>query len=277
MTFSILMVVLTMSASNFSPRALAGFMRDRTNQNTLGILLGSFSFGATGILLTRLEFYDGRYLGLILLTTLVLGFLTLGALVYFIHHTATSVQITDLVLRLHHEADHALSQSLRLAESEKESNTPAVLRLFHLAVENDVVVHVLRHAGEFAARRRPLCQVWPAALVVVTLLGVLRDLASVTNDRARRQLIGKMMRAIAELALEQLSFEREREQVQHAIGRLSFDDSDMPDSVKLRDNAGSFKGGRNLMLVPAAPAHVQECMEDNILDAASCVQQKTRF
>ena len=151
MTFSILMVVLTMSASNFSPRALAGFMRDRTNQNTLGILLGSFSFGATGILLTRLEFYDGRYLGLILLTTLVLGFLTLGALVYFIHHTATSVQITDLVLRLHHEADHALSQSLRLAESEKESNTPAVLRLFHLAVENDVVVHVLRHAGEFAA------------------------------------------------------------------------------------------------------------------------------
>lgn len=71
---------------------------------------------------------------------------------------------------------------------------------------------------ENSLRRRPLCQVWPAALVVVTLLGVLRDLASVTNDRARRQLIGKMMRAIAELALEQLSFEREREQVQHAMG-----------------------------------------------------------
>lgn len=213
-------------------------------------------------------------------------------------------------------------------------------RLFQLAVENDVVVHVLRHAGEFATRGLPLCQVWPAAkltqeladalrgayavgaqrtaekdplvgmellaevavralspgindpntavnclhylgdllvrvaghelprqvlrderslrvviatpdfrdflersvlaiagagaghvLVVVTLLGVLRDMASVTHDRARRQLIGKMVQAIAELALKQLSFERE--QVQDAMGRLSFDESDVPGNVSL--------------------------------------------
>lgn len=173
-TFSILMVVLIMAASSFSPRALAGFMRDRVDQNTLGMFLGAFAFGVGGIVLLQPgpASYDQRFLGLFLLLTVVLGCLVLGALVYFIHHTATALQIGNLVVRLHGEADAALGRFLEHAESEREpSKVPADLpleppgtvaaeaagyiqvldrdRVFRLAVAHDLVVIVRRHTGDF--------------------------------------------------------------------------------------------------------------------------------
>ena len=352
-TFSILMVVLTMTASNFSPRAVSGFMRDRVDQNTLGMFLGAFAFSMAGILLLRPGSYDERFLGLLLLITVIVAFLVLFALVYFIHHTATAVQITSLVVRLHREADDALARFLKRAENEKDqSKTPAMLpseppgsvdahsagyiqvldrdRIFGLAVANDLVVRVLRHTGDFATRGIALCEVWPAdrltvevadgfraayaigaqrtaerdpllgmellaeiavralspgindpntavncldylgdllvrmashelprhemhddegrlrlvvavpgfrdflersllgiasagaghARVVLTLLGVLRDMASVTQDRVRCCTIEKAARGIADLALQQLVFERERDQVREAMEKL---------------------------------------------------------
>lgn len=352
-TFSILMVVLTMTASNFSPRALSGFMGDRVDQNTLGVFLGAFAFGMGGILLLRPASYDPRFLGLLLLITVIVAFLVLVALVYFIHHTATAVQITSLVVRLHGEADDAIARFLKCAENEKDqSKVPAVLpseppgsvdahsvgyiqvldrdRVLGLAVAHDLVVRVLRHTGDFATRGIALCEVWPDdrltaevadgfraayavgaqrtaesdpllsmellaeiavrtlspgindpntavncldylgdllvriaghelpwqemhddegrlrvvvatpdfrdflersllgiasagaghARVVLTLLGVLRHTASVTQDRARCSIIERAARGITDLALQKLVFEREREQVREAMETL---------------------------------------------------------
>ncbi|WP_408870031.1 DUF2254 family protein [Elioraea sp.] len=72
-TFSILMVVMTMTASTFSPRVLSGFMRDPVDQNTIGLFLGGFAFGAGGIVLLQPEqaYYDPRPLGLVLLITVI--------------------------------------------------------------------------------------------------------------------------------------------------------------------------------------------------------------
>ena len=44
LTFSIVMVVLTMASSQFGPRLLSNFMRDRGNQFVLGGFLGSFLY-----------------------------------------------------------------------------------------------------------------------------------------------------------------------------------------------------------------------------------------
>jgi uncharacterized membrane protein len=58
------------------------------------------------------------------------------------------------------------------------------------------------------------------ARVVLTLLGVLRNMASVTQDRARCSMIEKAARGITDLALQKLVFEREREQVREAMETL---------------------------------------------------------
>ncbi len=352
-TFSILMVVLTMTASTFSPRALSGFMRDGVNQNTLGIFLGGFAFGVTGILLLRLASYSEHFLGLFVLVAMAVAFTVLGALVYFIHHTATEVQITNLVLRLHKEAEAVLTRFLAMEKAGREqarglamlpSDPPGAVnalaagyvevldqdRLLALAAQHDLVLRVTRRAGEFATGGMPLCHAWPAdrlteaaadgirsayavgaqrttesdpllgmellaeiavralspgindpntavnclnylgdllvriarhdlprlamhdeegrlrlviatpdfraflersllgiagagaghVQVVLALLGVLHDIATVTQDRARRTLIGQTARAIATLSLDQLALEREREQLQEALETL---------------------------------------------------------
>jgi len=261
--------------------------------------------------------------------------------------------VTNLVVRLHGEADDGLQRFLRSAESAKGQPTAtAVLpsepsgavnaraagyiqvldrdRVLGLAVAHNLVVHVLRHTGDFATRGIALCEVWPAerltaevadvfraayavgaqrtaesdpllgmellaeiavralspgindpntavncldylgdllvriasdemprqemrddkgrlrvvvaapdfhdflersllgiasagashARVVLTLLSVLRDTASVTQDRARCCIIEKAARGIADLALQKLVFEREREQVREAMEKL---------------------------------------------------------
>jgi uncharacterized membrane protein len=58
------------------------------------------------------------------------------------------------------------------------------------------------------------------ARVVLTLLRVLRDVASVTESRARSCAIEKAARSIADLALRKLAFERKREQVHEAMAKL---------------------------------------------------------
>jgi uncharacterized membrane protein len=58
------------------------------------------------------------------------------------------------------------------------------------------------------------------ARVVLTLLRVLHDVASVTRERDRCSMIEKAASAIADLALQKLAFEREREQVKAAMAKL---------------------------------------------------------
>jgi uncharacterized membrane protein len=229
-TFSILMVVLIMAASSFSPRALAGFMRDRVDQSTLGMFLGSFAFGVGGIVLLEPGpgIYDQRFLGLLLLLTVGLGCLVLGAFVYFIHHTATALQIGNLVARLHGEADAALGRFLAHAERERQpSRAPADLpleppgtvaseaagyvqvldrdRVFRLSVAHDLVVVVRRHTGDFATRGIALCEVWPATSLTAEVTDGLRAAYAVGAQRAteRDPLFG--LELLAEIALRALS------------------------------------------------------------------------
>ena len=42
--FAILLMTLTLASTQFSPRILISFVRDRTTQGTLGVFLGTFSY-----------------------------------------------------------------------------------------------------------------------------------------------------------------------------------------------------------------------------------------
>ncbi|HXQ41490.1 MAG TPA: DUF2254 family protein, partial [Candidatus Udaeobacter sp.] len=42
--FAIMLMTLTLASTQFSPRILVGFVRDRTTQWTLGVFLGTFSY-----------------------------------------------------------------------------------------------------------------------------------------------------------------------------------------------------------------------------------------
>jgi uncharacterized membrane protein len=47
--FAIPLMTLTLASTQFSPRILISFVRDRTTQWTLGVLLGTFSYCLTAL------------------------------------------------------------------------------------------------------------------------------------------------------------------------------------------------------------------------------------
>src|SRR6202011_3269365 len=91
--FSIILVTLTLASTQFGPRILRNFMRDRGTQLTLGtfvatfvyaiLALGSIGHGPKGDFVPHLSITVA--LGLVLAS--------LGVLIYFIHHIATSIQL----------------------------------------------------------------------------------------------------------------------------------------------------------------------------------------
>jgi uncharacterized membrane protein len=229
-TFSILMVVMTMTASTFSPRALSGFMRDRVDQNTIGLFVGGFAFGAGGIVLLQPEhaYYDPRHLGLVLLITVIGASVVLSALVYFIHYTATALQISNLIAHIYRDADGALARFLVHSAREAKQATLApdfppeppgevaahepgyiqVLdreQVLRVAVTHDLLVRVISHTGDFATRGIALCEVWPAGRLTQEVADGLRTAYAVGTRRApeRDPLLG--MDLLAEIAVRALS------------------------------------------------------------------------
>ena len=227
-TFSILMVVLTMTASTFSPRALTGYMRDRVNQVTFGIFLGGFAFGITAASITRVNSSSQSLLALLVFVSAAVALVALGTLVYFIHHTATTVQITNLVLRLHGSADRTLGRFLDdLPRDRDDGAIPAAYRtgppatvdsrkagfvqvlaiqdLRDLAVEHDVVMRVIRRSGDFAVRGVALCEIWPSTRLSSNLADAVRRAYAIAEQRtaASDPLLG--IELLAEVAMRALS------------------------------------------------------------------------
>ncbi len=97
LVFSITIVALTLASTQFGPRILRNFVRDRGTQLTLGtfvatfvyavLALGSISHGANGDFVPHLSITIA--LGLVLAS--------LAVLIYFIHHVAKSIQLPEVI------------------------------------------------------------------------------------------------------------------------------------------------------------------------------------
>ncbi len=94
--FSINIAAIANVTSQFGPRLLTSFMEDRGNQITLGIFLGTFAYGMVGLSFIRdpSESAGGGYVSQIaLLVGMVTGLLSIGGLIWFIHHVADSLRV----------------------------------------------------------------------------------------------------------------------------------------------------------------------------------------
>ena len=88
-------VALQLSSTQFSPRLLRNFLRDRATQRVLGVYLATFVYSGAGLYTvgvsagTRTE----QFPRLAVTGAIVLLFATLGMVVYFADHLAHSLQI----------------------------------------------------------------------------------------------------------------------------------------------------------------------------------------
>jgi uncharacterized membrane protein len=95
--FSIILVTLTLASTQFGPRMLRNFIRDRGTQLTLGTFVATFVYSVL-VLVSVGSGSHGDFVPHIGVTvTLGLMVADLGVLIYFIHHTAISIQLPQVI------------------------------------------------------------------------------------------------------------------------------------------------------------------------------------
>jgi uncharacterized membrane protein len=92
-------VALQLSSTQFSPRLLRNFLRDRPNQVVLSAFVATFAYSAAGLYTVGVSAGNrtASYPRLAVSGALVLLFLSLGLLVYFADHLVHSIQVDAIM------------------------------------------------------------------------------------------------------------------------------------------------------------------------------------
>jgi uncharacterized membrane protein len=92
-------VALQLSSTQFSPRLLRNFLRDRPNQVVLSAFVATFAYCAAGLYTVGVSAGSrtASYPRLAVSGALVLLFISLGLLVYFADHLVHSIQVDAIM------------------------------------------------------------------------------------------------------------------------------------------------------------------------------------
>jgi uncharacterized membrane protein len=96
--FSLTVLSLQIASSQFSVRLLRSFLRDVPNQVVLAIFVCTFAYATGGLLTVGERAGGGEFVPKVAVTgSLVLAFVSIGALIYFLHHLVHSIQIDAII------------------------------------------------------------------------------------------------------------------------------------------------------------------------------------
>ena len=223
LVFSITIVVLQLASSQFSPRALRGFLRDRQNQLALGVFLGTFVYALVALREVRgQDGLVGRFIpGVTITVAFALVLLSVALFVQYIHHIAQSIRAVtiigriadetrDTIDRLHPNAGAlepetlpVLPGSLRQVVAEKHGVVASVdiERLVAIAADEGGTVALVPTLGDFVATGMPL-------LAVAGVEGRdddLRAAIDLADERDARQDVSFGLRQLVDVAERALS------------------------------------------------------------------------
>jgi uncharacterized membrane protein len=219
-------VALQLSSTQFSPRLLRNFLRDRPNQLVLSVFVGTFVYSAAGLFdvgISRGQRTD-QFARLAVTVAIVLLFVSLALLVFFADHLAHSLQV-DYIMRTVERNTLAVIRTLpagRTPPQVPEDATPVPARvsgyvqyvhderLASLANRYAVNVCLRPRVGEHVAAGTPLAWIWPvsrgaAASAVEAMERQMHPLVRIGFERTLEQDPGLGMRQLVDAACKALS------------------------------------------------------------------------
>ena len=108
--FSLTLSTLAQVSSQYTSRVLRNFMRDRANQVVLGFFVSIFVYCLI-VLRTIRGGDEGRFIpSLAVLMGLVLALVSIGVLIFFIHHMATAIQASSIIRHATEETHAAIGR-----------------------------------------------------------------------------------------------------------------------------------------------------------------------
>jgi len=108
-TFSMILVVLALASSQYTSRILRNFMRSRITQVVLGIFAGIFTYCLI-VLRTIRDGVDAFVPNLAVFFGFVMALGGVGALMFFIHHIASSIQASSIIASVAQETIAAIDR-----------------------------------------------------------------------------------------------------------------------------------------------------------------------
>ena len=188
--FSIMIVTLTLASTQFGPRMLRNFIRDRGTQVTLGTFVATFVY-ATLVLVSISPGPHGQpdFIPHLSVTVSVgLVAVSMGVLIFFIHHIATSIQLPQVIASIARDLRQAIELEAGTGRPELEAgpSVPELLRrmregggsvqapssgylqfirhetLTAIATEKGSVIRLLYRPGHFLVAGHTMAKVWPA-------------------------------------------------------------------------------------------------------------------
>lgn len=227
--YSVLMVPLTLAASQFGPRLLRNFLRDSFTHITLGSFLATIAF----CLLVLLQLRDeSQHLQpqVSINTAMLLGFCSFAVVVYFIHHVSVSIQApvlaADVSKKLHEaiEKEYPHPWTSENEEVVSANGLPARMpdktilaatsgyvqlrddeTLFQAAVKENAILQLLHEPGAFLTKETPLARVWSEAPLSLTLDATVQEAFITGPQRTLVQDVTFGINELVELALRALS------------------------------------------------------------------------
>ena len=229
--FSIMIVTLTLASTQFGPRMLRNFIRDRGTQVTLGTFVGTFVYSTLVLVSIGPGSRNADFVPHLSITVAVaLVSVSMGVLIYFIHHIATSIQLPQVIASIARDLSRAIDTESRgsatLAESgpsvaelltrmrEGGGTVPApssgylqFIRhetLVGLAAEKGAVIRLLHRPGHFVVRGSPLATVWPPG-AAPSVTRELRRAHITGSNRTLAQDLAFAVDQLVEIAIRALS------------------------------------------------------------------------
>lgn len=231
--FSVTVVAVQLASSQFSPRVLRGFLRDRFQQVVMGLLVGTFTYAMLTLGSSAPPVPD-----LTVAMAVLLALIALLAILGSIDHTARNMVVGEIVRRISDETLETVRRELPLAHpgqgadgddgSERSAVPPGppavvvaapwtgwvqqvdgggILRDLPAGASARMEVRV----GRFTVAGTPLVSVWPPTggsgeeLDADHLREVVDDSFAIGRSRTMQQDVGFGLRQLADIALRALS------------------------------------------------------------------------
>lgn len=225
--FSLTIIAVQLTASQFSPRVLRGLLQDRTSQNIIGVVVATFTFCLLVLAVTRSADPDAEEVlqNVSVTVAVVLSVIAVLAIVKFLDHSARSMRVGEIIRRVTAET-HDLIERRFPSEAEtleavpyrepetrphvvtasregwiQQVDTSALLR----AVPAGATVRLDTRAGAYVTRGRPLASVWADDSEGEDFDRPVRRAFAFGHERTMQQDVAYGIRQLVDIALRAMS------------------------------------------------------------------------
>lgn len=226
--FSVSLLVIQQASSQFSPRVVHSLFRDPFNRRVMGLAVGTFTYCLMVLRAVRSSLQeDGEAVipNLSVNLSVVLGVVTILAIVAFIDHNAHTLEVSQILSRVTDDTIHRIERTWSedpADRGEEATRAPAGegcpvpftdsgwLQQVSSAALFDLVppggtVRLETAVGRYAIKGTPLCTIWPVPDDAEAVRAQAAKAVDIGATRTMQQDPSYGLRQLADVALIALS------------------------------------------------------------------------